>query len=295
MRWKGAGKSFLRWGVWALLGWIFIRGVISFVPQPLAEGSSREGQAGSASEPPGLRATAEMFAREYLTWSPGDPAERAPRLRPYLAQSVERQAGWMEGDPTIGQQVEQTWIYALEPISPTRWQAVTAVRVSGYQQLEAVDGEGALGARSQLGARTLYLAVPLAQVEGGWLVYDYPSLVPPPQPGAFTEPLYYGQGTSDLDGRVQALLTDFFRAYLTGGNITYFLAPGTALAPIEPQLREVHLRELRLVESSNELWALADIQAQDPLTSARYTFRYTVRLHDLDGRWFVADLLEKGD
>lgn len=283
MQVRSAGKTVLRWFVWLLLAWIFVRGIVSFIPQSAATGAPQQA-AQPPVEPAGLRAVPEIFAQEYLTWRPGGAEERASRLQPYLAQHLDRQAGWSASDSASGQRVEQTWVYEVQPVSPTRWQVTVAARVQPYR--EQVEPNPAA-------AQLIFLAIPLGKAEPGWVVYDYPSLLPTPVAGTFAEPLFYGQEQSDEGGRIRALLTDFFKGYLGGGDITYYLTPDLSLTPIQSGWSLLQVADLRLIQTDDSLWALVGVAAQD--RTATYTYRYTVKLTERDGRWYVAGLLQKGD
>ncbi|MDB4895766.1 MAG: conjugal transfer protein [Firmicutes bacterium] len=300
MRWKSAGRGFLRWTLWIVLGWVFVRGILSFLPQTPARAAEPGVDAKPAVEPAGLRAAPEMFAREYLTWTAGGADERAARLQPFLARSLDRQAGWAPGADDAGQQVEQTWVYAVRPASPTRWLVTVAARVVPFQNNVTVtkDKDGKETRKTEakaLPARTVFLAVPVSKAGSGWVVYDYPSLLPAPEAAAFAEPAYYGQETSDAGGRAQSLLTDFFKAYLSGGDVTYYLTPETKLNPIKAGWSFQQVSGLKLVKTNDGTWAMAEVAVQDPASGARYTYRYTVKLAERDGRWYVADMLQKGE
>jgi hypothetical protein len=304
MRWRSAGRGVLRWGVWLLLGWVFVRGVVSFLPAPPAEAARPEPEPTAAeSEPAGLRAVPDMFAQEYLSWNPGGVDDHAARLRPYLARGLDRQAGWAPAGDDAGQQVQQTWVYAVRQASSTRWQVTVAARVQPFRNTETVEKvtenketkEVRRTEREALPPQTLYLMVPLGQTDGGWAVYDYPTLLPPPSPGEFAEPIAYGKEVSDAGGQVRALLTDFFHAYLSGGNLTYYLAPGARVRPMPGGWTFQSLSGLQLMQADDGTYALAAVEAQEAGSRARYTYRYTVKLATRDGRPYIAELMQKGE
>jgi len=300
MGWKSAGRNVLRWGLWLFLGVVFIRGVVTFLPQAPAPVAEPQAEVKETAEPAGMRAIGEMFARDYLTWTQGAAEERAARMEPYLARGMDRQAGWAPGDNDAGQQVEQTWVYDARPVSPTRWQVTVAARVVSLKDTTVVvkdqdNKETARTVREALPARTVFLAVPVGKTEGGWVVYDYPSLIPAPEPAAFGEPVLAGRETGDQDGRARALLTDFFRAYMSGGELTYYLAPGVQMRPVKAGWSFQQVSELTLLTADDGVWALSEVAVQDPSSGARYTHRYTVKLADRDGRWYVSDMLQKGE
>jgi hypothetical protein len=90
MGWRRVGRGIMRWSLWLVVSWVFVRGVISLLPEPPARAAESQPDAAAQAEPAGLRAVPEMFAREYLTWTPGGTEDRAGRLAPYLARGLDR-------------------------------------------------------------------------------------------------------------------------------------------------------------------------------------------------------------
>jgi len=101
----------------------------------------------------------------------------------------------------------------------------------------------------------------------------------------------------DAGGRVKALLTGFFRAYAAGGegDVAYFLVPDLSLRGLEGALEFVEVRELSLRRLGDETWAYALVRFQDPVTGAHLDQRYTLRVVERDGRWYIAEMVQKGD
>lgn len=286
MQIKRAGRSVLRLIVWLLLGFVFFRGVISFLPQPPARAAEPQAEVKQSAEPAGLRAIPALFAREFLTWEPGAASDRAERLRPYLAPGIDRQAGWEPAENDGGQRVEDSHVYEIVSVSPTRWRVVIAARVVSFRS----NGKE----RQAMPARTVYLSVPVGKTEGGWVVYDFPTLLPEPTPTAFDEPLFYGKESSDTGGRVKTLLTDYFRAYLSGGELAYYLVPGKQIRSMNPGWTFQQVARVRLVAADNGVWALADVAVVDASSGTRYLYRYTLQVVERDGRWLIADVLQGG-
>ncbi|HEY3369125.1 MAG TPA: conjugal transfer protein [Symbiobacteriaceae bacterium] len=308
MKLGGAGLRVLRWGVWILLAWVLVRGVVSFLPASRTQAAEpQKTDVKSAAEPAGLRAFPEMFTREYLTWQPANPDERAERLKPFLAGSLDRQAGWT-GKEGAGQAVENAWVYGVKQLSDTRWLVTVAARAVPYQEGVAAAPAPASPAgsapaapaapvgRKTLPARLLFLAVPVSATgAGGWVVYDYPSLVPAPPRGEFTGPPFSGQTVTDKGDLVKGLLNGFFKAYLEGSDVTYYLMPNTKLPTMSGSWTFDSLGNVNLLNDSAGYLGVADVRAVDAVTGARFTYRYTLGLAEKDGRWYIKDLLQKGE
>jgi|GEM_PF-6040742 len=295
---KRTGLRLLRGGLWLLVAWVLVRGVVSFLPA--AEAGPAPAPPGAdvpMREPDGLRAFPALFAREYLTWEAANPDERSARLGPYLARGLPGHAGWRGGNPGVAQRVEEAYVYGVRRVTETRWLVTVAARVTRTQEVdEAVAGSAVK--RKALPGAVLYLAVPVGTAPaGGWVVYDYPSLLPePPQPD-FKEPVAYGKEQTDEGDRVRSLLAGFFRAYFhpRENDLTYFVSPGTAVRALEGTWTLDAVRQTTLLATGEGTWALAEVAALDTTTGGRYLFRYTVQLEERDGRWYVKELEQRGE
>lgn len=289
MKWQGAGRKALRWGVWILLGWVLLRGLISFLPGR----GSEEALASApelAQEPDGLRSFPALFAWEYLTWQSDDPEERAERLKPYLHRSLDRQAGWIAGSDRGSQRAEAAWVYGVRELGADRYLVTVTARVASQAEIREAGG-----LQRQQGSRTLWLAVPIIRTaEGRWLVYDYPSLLPAPARGETVLAAEVGTAVEDPGGGVRMLLQSFFRAYF-GGDVTYFMAPGAEIPTLTDPWLFVELGKLSQYETAAGRRVLAEVVVRDTLTAARYKLRYTLYLNERDGRWYVRDIEQKGD
>lgn len=298
MGWGGAGLKVLRWVLWVLFGWVFLRGIVTFLPDTSPGNTVPAGsEAQIVAEPAGLRSFPALFAREFFTWEPGKTGDRAARLQPYLAQSLDRHAGWSAGRDGVGQTAEGTWVHSVKPLANGRYLVTVAVRVDPYEETAAMEGNVLRTTRKALPGSVQYLAVPVARSQsGGWVVYDYPSLVTVPDGGAFTGPVHSGQEVADSGDRVRTLATGFFRAYLGGSDdLSYFLDPGTRLRASATSLSFQSVGRVTLVAAGAGHEALVEVLAIDPVTGARFTYRYTLTLTERDGRWYVKDLSQRGE
>lgn len=294
MGWKSAGRTVLRWAIWLFAALIFLRGVGSFFRSSLPIAELQTPAAATAAEPAGLRAFPAMFAREYLTWRPGQPEERAARLQPYLAKGLDSQAGWTPGRGGTGQNAAGAWVYSLKPIAENRWQSLVAVMVEPYAEVSEFDGAGAQRTvRNPQAGATIYLQVPVAPTAaGGWAVSDYPSLVPAPPTGGEVQAVLAGDEVKDQGDRVKVLMSGFFKAYLGGGaDLAYFVMPGASLPRAQTPWTLDSVSRVTLLKNGSNYTALTDVTAIDPATGARFTNRYTVSVVEKDGRWLVKELL----
>lgn len=276
-----------RWFLWLMIAWILVRGVSSFfvsprmAPVPVAD-AAPPAQAPADREAPA--AFAALFAREYLTFAPGQESDRAARLQPLLlAGRLDRQAGWSASSAGAVQTVLGTWPYRVTALSDTTWQVTVAARINTQAGESKTD-------------RFIYLSVPVVSGPGGYAVYDYPTVVPAPAASAAGEPAEKGTVIPDPNGQIRTLLTGFLKAYAAGGaaDVTYFLEPGANLAGLAGAQIFGAITELTVRKDGDAVWADAVVAMEDPISKASTRQRYTVEVIERDGRWYVKQILQKG-
>lgn len=287
MNTKRIGYGALRTFVWLLIAWVLVRGLVSFLPESASSASSATANSLSTTAGTSQQALATLFAFEFLTWQPGDAEEHAERIAPYLAPDLDPQAGWTESTRQVGQRATNSWVAGARQLSPTRWLVTTAVRVERF-------GSGPSTASNSV----IYLAVPVGQTSaGGWVVYDYPTLVAPPAKGAFTEPLHFGSEIPDQNDQIKGLLAKFFPAYLNGNqeDLAYLLAPESKIQAFKSPWSFDSLGNLILSQTDSGVYALVEVVLADPATGTRYISRYTIALAQSEDRWYIAEILQESE
>jgi len=293
-------KRILRWLVWATLLLIFIRGAAMIVmPQ---DAVNTAGIPVVIAEPDGLRVFPLLFTYEYLDWQPENLSDYAQRIKPYLASALDSQAGWIATGESRGQAVLNAWVYGLRSLSDSHWLVTVAARVQVNQAAAATAKktttqiESATEQASGPQVRTMFLAIPVAYSGGGWVVSDYPTLLPVPEAGSLNENTSRGQSVSDDGERVQKLLTGFFKVYTTEGqgDATYYLLPGCPTPGKLNQFTFSSLEDLKLYKDAAGTTAWTKVILQDGLSGSGLILRYTFRLVEQDGRWYIKEIMEQG-
>ncbi|HWC47572.1 MAG TPA: conjugal transfer protein [Solirubrobacterales bacterium] len=252
---RGAGRVAL----WALVGLLLVRGVLATAAGPRAETpaqSTREG-VGRAEESLAIR-----FARAYLA----DPTARS--VAGYLAEGARIGSG---RPPRRGQEVAQAEVTSIEELGGGRAILTVACELRD--------------------SRTLYLAVPTARSRaGGVAALGAPWIVAAPTgAGVLAErprPLA-GEGA----GQIAALVERFAPAYVeaqSAGDLSYFLAPGSAIEPLGAGLRFVSVGAVHQFGSGEgaRRTVQARIRVEDPASGAVYPLAY--RFEVVRGaRWYV--------
>lgn len=304
MGFRGVALKGARWIVWVLLAWVGLRGVVSIVaPSPVAETVAPPAKVEmmQPEEREGPMAFAVLFAREYLAWAGGDQAARAreERLKPFLAPNLDRQAGWAASGEPATQTVVDALPYRLAQMGPQRWLVTVAATVTVQRptpQVPVAAGPAPAIPVPAQSTRSIWLAVPVAGGDGRFVIYDLPTRLAPPAAALLTDPVLPGQSVADEGGQIRTLLDGFFRAYVAGneGDVTYFLVPGLTVNSLGGALLYREVTELSLRRSGAETIAAAVVTMEDPAGGALLRSRYTLKVEQHEGRWYIKEILEKG-
>ena len=271
-----------RWLLWLLVALLLVRGAADLIaPRPPAAAPVPPPAVPEWTDRQAYEAQAVFFVRDYLTWRPGQGAERAARLRTWAAPDV---VDRLESDLDSGggaQAVAGAWAQGSRRLDGTR------VLVTVAAQVTTAD---------PVGARWLWLAVPVNRQGRGYGVYDLPTAVPAPEAPARAASAADGREQADPGGEVRDLVDSFLRAYAQGtsAQLRYFLAPGTALAGLGGVLEYAGLDDLRVLSSEGGSRALAVAVLRDPVSRARLHQRFVLDLVRQQERWVIKDMLESG-
>lgn len=271
-----------RWLLWLLVALLLVRGAADLIaPRPPAAAPVPPPAVPEWTDRQAYEAQAVFFVRDYLTWRPGQGAERAARLRTWAAPDV---VDRLESDLDSGvgeQSVAGAWAQGSRRLDGTR------VLVTVAAQVTTAD---------PVGARWLWLAVPVNRQGRGYGVYDLPTAVPAPEAPARAASAADGREQADPGGEVRDLVDSFLRAYAQGtsAQLRYFLAPGTALAGLGGVLEYAGLDDLRVLSSEGGSRALAVAVLRDPVSRARLHQRFVLDLVRQQERWVIKDMLESG-
>jgi conjugative transposon protein TcpC len=211
-----------------------------------------------------VRAFAEGFAREYLTWEPRGWDERAARLRPYVGTGIDDDAGLRPGGDSVQR---------------VTWTSVSAVRRTDAGTNVVVAAETSNG--------RLHLSVPVGRAPNGFLgLSGYPALVGPPPVdgrGAASPPT-----TAIEDDDLAAIVERAVTNYLAGerDNLLADLTPDAVVSLPEKRLRVTSVDDLAWVRPGHSV--ALELEAQDAAGSS-WTLRYVLDVRRSD-RWYVRTL-----
>jgi hypothetical protein len=209
---------------------------------------------------------AEAFVGDWLSDSPGRQAAAAG-----LESSQASIAA-----PTLG---ARAW-------------TVVATTPVGWRRTGAASAKITVDARLRVGGRMCerFVVVPVAASSSGVAVIAAPAMGASPAIDRGL-PAAADEGVTLPPAAVGGLLEQFFRAYFSGADLTYFTVPGRAVGhpPAGLELRSVQSVQRLLAAGPDALRVQAAVTVQDERTEDTYPLVYGLTVRRL-GRWVVADI-----
>jgi len=264
---RTAGRMVL----WAALGLIFLRGLGAVAASPHKPTAPTTPGATAARGVSGdAQAFAVRFAREYLTWRPGDTARHDRAVGSFFSSDVRDRAATGLPRRGPGQMVAQATV---------------------ARSTDLGSGRALVTVASQLASgRTVYLTVPVARDRRGGLdLFALPALTAPPPAGSASamapDPLIGPDA-----GQIRALVQRFLAAYVSGedpSGLAYLVAPGTVIAAMPTGLALGSVDQVgQLDPRGSQMTVEADVRVRDKATRASYPLAYRLQLRHTD-RWYV--------
>lgn len=239
-----------------VLSLVGVRALLAAPPTATVAAAPRGGP------PAEVGAFAEAFAREYLSWQPGDIAEREARLASFLAAGLDPDAGLVT--PTDGEQsVVWTSIAQVRPTGRSRWAA----------RVVAALGDG----------RRVSLDIPIVHAREALAVGDYPA--PASLAGGAHGLRAMSPRDPVQDGELELVVRRAVRNFLAvrTQDLLADLAPGARVLTPDAPTRLLTVEELHWTQPGEALAAL--VQAELPGgATARLRVHLRVRR---EGRWFI--------
>lgn len=309
-------KKVIKGFFWTVFGMMLFLSVVSIVrvanagsdaadEQPVKEERRLENPAASV----GAQSFAESFAGEYFQWENSDEAikERAERLKPYLANDLDEQAGLSFEGMEQDSELTETQVWNVE--EQTNDTAIITLRVKHTLKKttppDAKAIEAAKKAKKPLPeAKTeksepfeKFLAVPVKSDGESYAVHKVPYFVPPAKKTEINaDNAINDEGNiqdSKLKSEVTQGLNTFFKVYTTGSEeeLSYY----TKNDEIKPMTGIIVFKELKDAvvkqgDASNEYRVHATAVFEEGQSKAKVTYPYEFVLVKEEDRLFVKEM-----
>lgn len=309
--------TWIRGVVWAVLLILVVRGIVAFVkpPRPVINEIK---YMQSLSESDMVKAFAEQFVKEYLTYTSKDQGDYKNRLQKYTSNmiSANNVIGWSE--------VLEANVWQLRKIDDNNAVVVIHAVVRQGKEYDTVNiVNPGLVDQSQNPAQQpttmkntannieykeeLYIKVPVKVIkESSFVVTDYP---------VFIEPFevvndYYNDDTQTLEAasdnvrtEIKTLMDNFFQIYDDGTSdqISYYMLDSQKMRGFEGKYiykRIVTYEVYKLNNVEDEVIADVQIETNDKLgTSFNQKFRFILKKKKADKelRWYIERFIEPGE
>ncbi|HEF7293028.1 MULTISPECIES: conjugal transfer protein [Bacillaceae] len=233
----------------------------------------------------GAQTFATNFAHEYFSWDSSDDAKkkRAERLKPYLAEKLDEQAGlnfegveWNSSPGKI-----QVWD------AKQQGKDQVYITVSVQQNLKKINAEDKT-------ETTKYFIVPMKTDGKGYVVNEIPYYTNPVEKAKVTEKNDFRE-TPIMDSVVkrdiQEFLNTFFKVYTTGTNTELeYYTKDKKIKPLQEVVTYQKIKDMRVIQNGDGYKIVTVVIVQDNQSKAKYEYPFTLWVEKEKGRWTVSKL-----
>ncbi len=227
-------------------------------------------------------AFAEGFAMEYFTYERGGDYEE--RLYKYSPSSLTLPS------PGYGKtKALAARSYGLEWYSDNQLDVKVAVKV-----LYELEVEEQMERKIQQVEDEVYIAVPVIEQEGRYMVEDYPAVLPAPPKADANRRFYSGDGVDTaVQNEIKEVLESFFKTYFSGspGEISYYIHENQRVQGLENRYTLSRLDNVRVFfrELEGEYLALVELTIIDDISKLSHKQGYHVEMIKSNNRYYVKD------
>lgn len=281
---RGSIQRLIRIVFWTLLFFLLLKSVIrDFKPQEEFEIPEIKLEYQMPAS------VAESFVKEYLTYDfPKSLDERKDyerRVYTYLANYVKL--------PTMmgikaNSKVENTFVYDIKKLKSKQYDVIVkADTVYTFSE-------------GQKKKRSIYLKVPIAELEGKFVVEDTPIIVPRIEKASIKYARYSEGDELDITkvNEVKEIMANFFKTYCMGkpSEIAYYMDDGKPRAGFDKSFEFLDIMDFRVhyLENLDSYKAIAEIKIKDVISNKEFLQNYNIDLINKDGRWYIKSLNLRG-
>lgn len=287
----------IRFVLWALLILITVRGAVSLTkPDPVnamraTTQSFMQSFEGKQMLNLEVSAFAQSFAREYLSYAPGDDLEYASRLQVYGPKVFLSSAGQAKEISRC----DYAAAYKVELYDENQYDVYVMADVTSTVQTVGPDGATIM---PMISTKNVYLKVPIRWSDAGCVVTDMPAFIARPTAAEYPNKSYYGDIVSDQKrAGIEKAMADFFAVYYgdSQSRVDYYLQTPELGTRIRAMNGEYTLDKMLSVDafqdpvSEGDFIAIAKLKVKDS-AGTLFEQRYSVYVTPKDGRYYIKRL-----
>jgi hypothetical protein len=275
---NNTGLKVLRGVLWVMIGFVFLRGVISSLrPDPISDMQRQTAafiseQRESRNLDFEIGSFAQNFAREYLTYESGRLDDYISRIAPYVSGHVT-----FLGIQNFRHTATASYVnaYRIEQYGSDQYDVYVMAIIDYIVNHHTEDG-----VTTRIEQESTYMKVPIRVLgQGRYIVEDHPVFIAAPdrsdhEPIRFTGP----EVDRAINTEIEIILSNFLAVYYQENQtrINYFLAP------------EAIKEDFRGLEGRYKFGRLNNVRSfQDPLDRNRFLSLVEITLEDRNGQQLI--------
>lgn len=299
-------RKWIKYGIWTLIifwtlgslrGFTAINRIADINAAPKEE--VKEETVNFATGPAAENFT-QKFLNNYFTWDNNNPQEREVRLKPFLMEDMDQQAGLRFGKETAKASITSTELWNIEETGKNTSkltykilykthhieEVVKKVKVKDKVQNQVTKKEVSKG------PFTKWIEVSIITDNQNFKVNSLPIFVSAPDDAMIEPEKMVEQKTAEpkTEEEIDAFLQTFFKQYTNGTREELqFLTTDKSLKPIGENISFIELEELKVYEKSKDGSYSTQATAifKDSNTNAQMAQEFKLSIFEKDGRWQV--------
>ena len=297
-------NKYLRIFLWVFVGWIMLRGLLSFLPKD-------EVIVAEYKEPiiisDAAQSFAQAFTESYYTFESSKKEEHSNNLKPFIAQGlITSNAGLNFTNIDVDSyKVINTLPWSIQQTDENKSDIVIRVTIEETKTIENEKQEGGLEEVKtksiQINRFTRLLQVPIAYNEksNNFYVYDYPLVVPQLTniPGEIAGVPDKSSISEEKAMAIKLSLEDFFKAYSeqAPSQIRYYMEDGLERIGYEGELLFNQIKSVKVYNASEteeadlkDVIAYVEVEFKDANNLIQIQ-HFTISLTFKEERWFIKE------
>lgn len=230
------------------------------------------------------RSFALQFAHEYFKWTVGQADRREERLKPFLAQGMDPQAGLDFSNLSRHAVPEHITVWKEELGRKKGEYVITVSALVNFYDIKDT---------KKYFTKRMLLEIPIKQKnERDMAVIENPRLVPLPAETSIQkerESLVGEPLDSSEEEALRSAAETFFKTYASGKQeeLSYLMTGEQKVETFQGKMRFVAVEQMEAVKKGDRVVSDLVVRLADPSTGMEVSVPYEVDWVKEDGRWFV--------
>jgi len=230
------------------------------------------------------RSFALQFAHEYFKWTVGQADRREERLKPFLAQGMDPQAGLDFSNLSRHAVPEHITVWKEELGRKKGEYVITVSALVNFYDIKDT---------KKYFTKRMLLEIPIKQKnERDMAVIENPRLVPLPAETSIQkerESLVGEPLDSSEEEALRSAAETFFKTYASGKQeeLSYLMTGEQKVETFQGKMRFVAVEQMEAVKKGDRVVSDLVVRLADPSTGMEVSVPYEIDWVKEDGRWFV--------